>query len=81
LIAAKRETPSAGQAGFTTGVPVGLADAVPFLLQTRQEQLGAEHTAAPNFQAHVVTDGRLVTGQNPASATGVAEAVLAELDG
>jgi putative intracellular protease/amidase len=29
----------------------------------------------------VVTDGRLVTGQNPASATGVAQAVLAELDG
>ncbi len=58
----------------------GLAEVVPFLLQTRLEQLGAEHTGADNFQPHVVTDGRLVTGQNPASATGLARAVLAELD-
>ena len=58
---------------------VGLSEAVPFLLQTRLEELGAKHTSAPNFQAHVVTDGRLVTGQNPASATGVARAVLAAL--
>jgi GNAT superfamily N-acetyltransferase len=51
-----------------------LADAVPFLLQTRLRQLGAILTAAPDFQAHVVTDHRLVTGQNPASATDVAHA-------
>jgi putative intracellular protease/amidase len=57
----------------------GLTDTVPFLLQTRLEELGAKHTGAENFQAHVVTDGRLVTGQNPASATGVAQAVLAAL--
>lgn len=53
---------------------------MPFLLQTRLERLGAKHTAAANFQAHVAVDGRLVTGQNPASATGVAQAVLAALD-
>ncbi|MGI9002839.1 MAG: type 1 glutamine amidotransferase domain-containing protein [Pseudonocardia sp.] len=58
---------------------VDLAETVPFLLQTRLEQLGAKYTCAENFQAHVVTDGRLVTGQNPASATGVAQAVLAVL--
>jgi putative intracellular protease/amidase len=57
----------------------GLSDVVPFLLQSRLEQLGAKHTGAENFQAHVVSDGRLVTGQNPASAHGVAEAVLAAL--
>lgn len=57
----------------------GLTDAVPFLLQTRLEQLGAKHTGTDNFQAHVVTDDRLVTGQNPASATGVAKAVIAAL--
>ncbi|HYY10672.1 MAG TPA: type 1 glutamine amidotransferase domain-containing protein [Kineosporiaceae bacterium] len=54
----------------------GLTAHVPFLLQTRLEELGAHHTAAPPFEPHVVTDGRLVTGQNPASATGVAQAVL-----
>jgi putative intracellular protease/amidase len=58
---------------------VGLTGAVPFLLQTRLEELGARHSAAPNFAAHVVRDGRLVTGQNPASAAGVAAEVLAVL--
>jgi putative intracellular protease/amidase len=58
---------------------VGLHEVVPFLLQTRLEQLGAIHTGTDDFQAHVVTDGRLVTGQNPASATGVAEAVVVAL--
>jgi len=58
---------------------VGLADVVPFRLQTRLQELGAKHTGAPDFTAHVVTDERLVTGQNPASAAGVAEAVLAAL--
>lgn len=58
---------------------VGLADTVPFLLQSRLEERGAKHVAAPNFQAQVVVDGRLVTGQNPASATGVAEKVVETL--
>jgi len=57
----------------------GLSTVVPFLLQTRLEELGAKHSAAPDFEAHVVTDQRLVTGQNPASATGVAESVLLAL--
>ena len=39
----------------------------------------ARHSAAPDFTAHVVRDGRLVTRQNPASAAGVAEEVLAVL--
>jgi putative intracellular protease/amidase len=55
---------------------VRLTDVVPFLLQSRLEELGAKHVAAAPFQPCVVTDGRLVTGQNPASATGVAEAVI-----
>jgi putative intracellular protease/amidase len=55
---------------------VGLADVVPFLLQTKLEERGAVHSGAPTFQKHVVVDGRLVTGQNPASATGVAEKVV-----
>lgn len=31
----------------------------------------ASISEAPVFKSHVVTDGRLVTGQNPASAFGV----------
>ncbi len=55
---------------------VKLDGVVPFLLQSRLEQLGARHTGAPKWRPHVVTDGRLVTGQNPASAAGVAEAAI-----
>jgi putative intracellular protease/amidase len=58
---------------------VGLSDVVPFLLQTRLEDGGAKHTGAPNFQPWIVVDERLVTGQNPASASGVARAVVALL--
>lgn len=55
---------------------VGLHDTVPFLLADKLEQRGARHISAPDFQAKVVVDERLVTGQNPASAKGVAEAML-----
>nr|KAG5696018.1 hypothetical protein BaRGS_013924 [Batillaria attramentaria] len=55
---------------------VNLTEAMPFLLETRLKKLGANYTAAPNFQPHVVVSGRLVTGQNPASATGTAESVV-----
>lgn len=55
---------------------VGLTDVVPFLLQTALEERGAKHSGGDNFQAHVVTDGRLATGQNPASSSGVAKAVV-----
>jgi len=55
---------------------VGLTHVVPFLLQTRLEERGATHVSAPNFEPCVVVDGRLVTGQNPASAVGVAQQVV-----
>lgn len=55
---------------------VGLYDAVPLLLADALEERGARHIPAPNFQAQVVVSERLVTGQNPASAQGVAEAML-----
>lgn len=63
---------------FTNGeeTAVGLTEVVPFLLQTRLTERGARHTGTENFAAYVVADGRLVTGQNPASATGVAERVV-----
>lgn len=50
---------------------VKLDGVVPFLLATQLRQRGADHVPAPNWQANVIVDGRLVTGQNPASAEGV----------
>jgi putative intracellular protease/amidase len=54
---------------------VGLEGVVPFLLATTLVQRGAHHVPAADWNAKVVVDGRLVTGQNPQSATGVAQAV------
>ncbi|MCY1034783.1 type 1 glutamine amidotransferase domain-containing protein [Corallococcus sp. BB11-1] len=54
---------------------VKLEKVVPFLLATTLEERGAKHQPAANWTAKVVVDGRLVTGQNPQSATGTAEAV------
>jgi putative intracellular protease/amidase len=53
-----------------------LTDVMPFLLETRLGERGAEFHSAANFQPNVVTSDRLVTGQNPASAAGVADAVV-----
>lgn len=58
---------------------VGLAGVVPFLLADALVALGAVHRPAADWQPQVVVDGRLVTGQNPASARGVAEAMVAAL--
>ena len=60
---------------------VGLEHVVPFLLASTLQKRGAIHVPAANWQAQVVTDGRLVTGQNPASAHGVGEAMVAALRG
>ncbi|GAB1515571.1 type 1 glutamine amidotransferase domain-containing protein [Actinophytocola sp. KF-1] len=55
---------------------VGLAGVVPFLLQSALEDRGAKHVGAPDFEPQVSVSDRLVTGQNPASATKVAEEVV-----
>lgn len=68
-------------AAFTNGEEegVGLTNVVPFLLADRLTALGANIDAGPDFAAHVVTDGNLVTGQNPASSEPAAHALLALL--
>lgn len=58
---------------------VGLTDVVPFLLESALAERGARISKAPNFAAHTAVSERLVTGQNPASATPVAQQVLAVL--
>lgn len=50
---------------------VKLDGVVPFMLETTLRNRGAIPKPAPNWQANVVVDGRLVTGQNPASAVGI----------
>jgi putative intracellular protease/amidase len=52
---------------------------VPYLLATTLKERGALHQPAPNWTEKVVTDGRLITGQNPASAHGVGQAVVDQL--
>ncbi|WP_026553507.1 type 1 glutamine amidotransferase domain-containing protein [Arthrobacter sp. H20] len=55
---------------------------VPFFLADRLEEQGATHVSAGVFEEKVIVDERLVTGQNPASAGGVAkemEKLLAEV--
>lgn len=63
---------------FTNGeeAEVQATDIVPFLLETELKNHGANHHAAANWSNHVEVDERLVTGQNPASAAGVGEAVV-----
>ena len=63
---------------FTNGeeAEVQATDIVPFLLETELKNHGAIHHAAANWANHVEVDGRLVTGQNPASAAAVGEAVV-----
>lgn len=76
VIAGRRVT------GFTNAEEdaVQLTDKMPFLLETRLTELGAEFTGADNFAEHVVTDGNLITGQNPASSKAAAEALLMRLN-
>lgn len=54
---------------------VQLDRVVPFLLASTLKQRGALHDPAPSWTAKVVADGRLVTGQNPQSASGVGAAM------
>lgn len=58
---------------------VGLTDKVPFLVEDMLKERGGEYSRGDDWQSHVVTDGHLITGQNPASSAGAAQAVLDQL--
>jgi putative intracellular protease/amidase len=75
LVAGKRLT------AFTNAEEeaAGLTQIVPFLLESRLIELGAHFDAGPDWQPHAVRDGRLITGQNPASSAAVADHVMAAL--
>ncbi len=57
----------------------GLTSTVPFLLESRLRELGAHYEHGPDFQPFALRDGKLVTGQNPASSQEVARLVLAAI--
>ena len=56
-----------------------LTDVVPFLVEEMLAANGGKYTKADDWQPHIAVEGHLITGQNPASSVGVAEAVLAQL--
>jgi putative intracellular protease/amidase len=64
--------------GFTNGEEeaVKLTYVVPFLVEDELLRLGAIYEKVVNWEPFHVVDGRLVTGQNPASSTGAAQALL-----
>jgi putative intracellular protease/amidase len=54
----------------------GLIDVVPFLIEDEFIKQGASYQRAADWQPFAITDGKLVTGQNPASSELTAQAVL-----
>jgi putative intracellular protease/amidase len=72
LVKGKRVT------GFTNGEEeaVQLTHVVPFLVEDELMRLGATFEKVVNWKPHAVVDGRLVTGQNPASSTLAAQQLL-----
>jgi putative intracellular protease/amidase len=55
---------------------VGLTKVVPFLVEDMLKQNGGEYSKGADWQSYVVTDGKLITGQNPASSEAGAAALL-----
>jgi putative intracellular protease/amidase len=72
LVKGKRVT------GFTNGEEeaVHLTHVVPFLVEDELKRVGGLYEKAPDWQPFSIVDGRLITGQNPASSTSAAQALL-----
>ena len=67
--------------GFTNTeeAAVHLTDVVPFLVEDMLVKNGGLFSKGADFQPYVITDGKLITGQNPASSAPAALAVLEQL--
>lgn len=67
--------------GFTNSEEeaVGLTSIVPFLVENMLTQNGGMYSKVADWQPYVLTDGLLITGQNPASSEPAAHALLAAL--
>jgi len=53
-----------------------ITNVVPFLVEDELKRLGGFYEKAADGESFAIVDGRLVTGQNPASSTAAAKAVL-----
>lgn len=64
--------------GFTNSeeAAVGLTEVVPFLVEDELKARGGIYSKADDWAPYVVTDGLLITGQNPASSSSVAAALI-----
>lgn len=58
---------------------VQLSKVVPFLIEDEFKRQGGLYEKGADWQPHIVTDGHLITGQNPASSAAVAEAIIKQL--
>ena len=67
--------------GFTNTeeAAAGLTDIVPFLVEDMLKGHGGHYAKAGDWQPYVLTDGLLITGQNPASSEPAAQALLKKL--
>jgi putative intracellular protease/amidase len=70
-----------GVTGFTNTeeAAVKLTEVVPFSVEDMLKKNGGNYSRAEDWQPYAVTDGNLITGQNPASSEAVARALLALL--
>ncbi len=59
---------------------VGLTDVVPFLVEDMLKEQGGKYSKVADWQVHVVIDGLLITGQNPASSAAAAAVLLSMLN-
>jgi putative intracellular protease/amidase len=67
--------------GFTNGEEesVHLTKVVPFLVEDELKKVGGLYEKAPDWQSLAIVDGRIVTGQNPASSAAAANSLLTVL--
>lgn len=67
--------------GFTNSeeAAVGLTEVVPFLVEDELTNRGGIYSKIGDWQSYVVQDGLLITGQNPASSSEAAKALLQAL--
>ena len=63
----------------TEEAAVELTEIVPFLVKDELKAKGGNYSKGEDWQSYTLTDGKLITGQNPASSAAVAQAVLAQL--
>ena len=74
--AAAHSTPEASSAPLPQEGQVQLTEKVPFLLEAKMKELGAEYVPSEPWSENAIADGKLVTGQNPQSSVKCAKLCL-----